>query len=172
MKTKTGDKMNNERNYTNSDGSFNREKWLNWMNAAIQSIPFIGSWSGHTVKVVNQLDKKINWTFSSDHAKNNPHTVDYPTFHKDTRFQVWDEAKGFVDCLTSPSNYVKDEMEVDKVTLFKVQPIKWGPYVNYKFLVLYPNKEWRFLGLWEFDSYGLKKYVPYAIQAQLKKLGV
>jgi len=26
--------------------------------------------------------------------------------------------------------------------------------------------------LWEFDSYGLKKYVPYAIQAQLKKLGV
>jgi hypothetical protein len=63
-------------------------------------------------------------------------------------------------------------MEVDKVTLFKVLPIKWGPYVNYKFLVLYPNKEWRFLGLWEFDSYGLKKYVPYAIQAQLKKLGV
>ncbi len=76
MKTKTGDKMNNERNYKNSDGSFNREKWLNWMNAAIQSIPFIGSWTGHTVKVVKHVDKKINWTFSSDHAKNNPHSVD------------------------------------------------------------------------------------------------
>ena len=40
-------------NFSNSDGSFNKDLWLDFMNTSIQSIPYINSWKAHTVKLVN-----------------------------------------------------------------------------------------------------------------------
>ena len=48
-------------NFNNADGSFNRDKWLDFMNTSIQSIPYFNAISGSTSKIVNQQSKKVQW---------------------------------------------------------------------------------------------------------------
>ena len=48
-------------NFNNPDGSFNRDKWLDFMNTKIDNIGFYSAWTGHTVKIVNQQSKYIDF---------------------------------------------------------------------------------------------------------------
>jgi len=146
-------------NFNNADGSFNRDKWLDFMNTKIQSIGFYSAWTGHTAKIVNQQTKKISWADSSCNigkfvSKAPRHTVYYK----------WNINEGWTHSV-SPSKYINNP--TDKIEIFKE-----SADFHTHFVVVYPNGQWRYLGYWEYAQYGLKKYIPFKVQDQLKKLGV
>jgi len=65
--------------------------------------------------------------------------------------------------------YSMGTMTTDKNMLFRLANVySWG----YTFLVVYPDRTWRFLGYWEYAQYGLKKYIPTKIQGYLKRDGL
>ena len=51
-------------NFNNPDGSFNRDKWLDFMNTSIQSIPKINSWVGGG-DFLDSKTNKINFNLSN-----------------------------------------------------------------------------------------------------------
>ena len=146
-------------NFNNIDGSFNRDKWLDFMNTSIQSIPYFNAISGSTSKIVNQQSKKIQWAGSSCNR-------DKFLSKSNSNYEKWDSENGW-ELSMSPSNYINNP--TDKIEIFKVNLTFDG---GAEFLVVYPNGQWRFLGYWEYAQYGFKKYIPTKIQDQLKKLGV
>lgn len=152
-------------NFNNPDGSFNRDKWLDFMNTSIQSIPYINTWTGHTVGLVNKQTKEISWSGSScnrDKFISSSQT-------NSIKYEKWDINNGW-EMSIALSNFIKNP--TDKIEIFKVYDVAFGSGQNIKFVVVYPNGQWRFLGYWEYAQYGFKKYIPYKIQEQLKKLGV
>tara|TARA_R100000742_G_C4198988_1_gene28683 strand:+ start:32 stop:505 length:474 start_codon:yes stop_codon:yes gene_type:complete len=153
--TKKGNKLN----FNNPDGSFNRDKWLDFMNTSIQSIPYFNAITGGTSKIVNQQSKKVQWAGSSCNRDN------FVTRAK-TVYEKWDSEEGW-SLVFSPRDYIDNP--TDKIEIFKV-------YLTFEsgaeFIVVYPNGEWRFLGYWEYAQYGFKKYIPQKIQTYLKRDGL
>ena len=143
-------------NFNNSDGSFNRNKWLDFMNTSIQSIPYFNAISGATSKIVNQQTKEISWAGSSCNR-------DKFLSKANSKYEKWDSKNGW-ELSMSPSNYISNP--TDKIEIFKsALTFESGA----EFLVVYPNGQWRFLGYWEYAQYGLKKYIPTKIQTYLKR---
>ena len=154
-------------NFNNADGSFNRDKWLDFMNTSIQSIPYINTWDGHTVGLVNEHTKVINWSPSYDNTAHNEH-LPYVIF--DDVYKIWDKTKGWVDSFTTPTQLLKNNDELTENVLYLINPQNWQK--GARVCVIYPDRTWRYLGFWEYAQYGLKKYIPFKVQDQLKKLGV
>ena len=154
-------------NFKNSDGTFNRQKWLDFMNTSIQSIPYINSWTGHTVDLVNQHTKVIDWRPSScrSHNENNA-----PYWNRNDSYKVFDKNRGWVGTHYSPAEVVKGNEQLTENVLYLINPSNWQK--GTKVCVIYTDKTWRYLGFWEYAQYGLKKYIPLKVQDQLKKLGV
>ena len=146
-------------NFNNIDGSFNRDKWLDFMNTSIQSIPYFNAISGSTSKIVNQQSKKIQWAGSSCNR-------DKFLSKSNSNYEKWDSENGW-ELSMSPSNYINNP--TDKIEIFKVNLTFDG---GAEFLVVYPNGQWRFLGYWEYAQYGFKKYIPTKIQEYLKRDGL
>jgi len=146
-------------NFNNIDGSFNRDKWLDFMNTSIQSIPYFNAISGSTSKIVNQQSKKIQWAGSSCNR-------DKFLSKSNSNYEKWDSENGW-ELSMSPSNYINNP--TDKIEIFKVNLTFDG---GAEFLVVYPNGQWRFLGYWEYAQYGFKKYIPTRIQEYLKRNGL
>ena len=146
-------------NFNNLDGSFNRDKWLDFMNTSIQSIPYFNAISGSTSKIVNQQSKKIQWAGSSCNR-------DKFLSKSNSNYEKWDSENGW-ELSMSPSNYINNP--TDKIEIFKINLTFEG---GAEFLVVYPNSQWRFLGYWEYAQYGFKKYIPTRIQEYLKRNGL
>ena len=162
---------NQRPNFNNPDGSFNKDAWIDFMNTAIQSIPYINTWTGHTVGLVNQQSKVIDWSSSFCTRKRINQTL--PSIKKYQSFEIWDSEIGWTKPNGNPIDYIESyDFETTKIKLFKVYDTGFGSGQNIKFLVIYPDKTWRYLGFWEYAQYGLKKYIPFKVQDQLKKLGV
>ena len=176
-------------NFNNPDGSFNRAKWLDFMNTQIDNIGLFSAWTGHTVKIINQQSKDINFfrcILLDDEDKRNLYSMIsyYTDFYSRTQgfygADRWDKEKGWV--------YPKNEKEFGNSfgifmsnirnnrlndlpkerTLYKVAMDKKVQFVLY----MPEYNAVRTLGYWEYAQYGLKKYIPFKIQDQLKKLGV
>tara|TARA_B100001939_G_scaffold333990_1_gene334531 strand:+ start:700 stop:1188 length:489 start_codon:yes stop_codon:yes gene_type:complete len=154
-------------NFNNPDGSFNRDKWLDFMHTSIQSIPKINSWVGGK-DFIDSKTNKIKFNLSSCQADNiairMPNNL-YEYFgDKGWTAGIQPEPYIFTD-----DEYSMGTMTTDKNMLFRLANVySWG----YTFLVVYPDRTWRYLGFWEYAQYGLKKYIPFKVQDQLKKLGV
>ena len=155
-------------NFKNADGSFNRDKWLDFMNTSIKSIPYINSWTGHTVGLVNQLSKEIDWSPSS--CKSLKTNNNAPYWNRNDLYQVFDNKRGWVNTHVSPAEIVRGNDELTENVLYVINPDNWQK--GAKVCVIYPDRTWRYLGFWEYAQYGLKKYIPFKIQDQLKKLDV
>lgn len=146
-------------NFNNPDGSFNRDKWLDFMNTAIQSIPYFNAISGSTSKIVNQQSKKVQWAGSSCNR-------DKFLSKANSNYEKWDSVNGW-ELSSSPRNYIDNPSE--KIEIFKVHLTFEG---GAEFIVVYPNGQWRFLGYWEYAQYGFKKYIPTKVQGYLKRDGL
>ena len=152
-------------NFNNPDGSFNRDKWLDFMHTSIQSIPKINSWVGGS-DLVDTKTNKINFNLSSCQADN-------IAIRMPNNLYEYFGDNGWTAGI-QPEPYVFTEGQYGKMTtdrnmLFRLPNVyTWG----YTFLVVYPDRTWRYLGFWEYAQYGLKKYIPFKVQDQLKKLGV
>jgi len=187
-------------NFSNSDGSFNKDLWLDFMNTAIQSIPYINSWTANTVHIQfnaggKDNKNKISFATSSCTVKkreNNSifllNNIYVPTDNNFTT-QRWDSEKGWIHFPNRLANYISDTRQSDdekldddyiknygfeaknkgQIELFALD--KQGALVT-DFVVVYPDRTWRYLGKWEYASLGLKKYIPAKIQKQLIQLGV
>ena len=146
-------------NFKNSDGTFNRQKWLDFMNTSIQSIPYFNTISGSTSKIVNQQSKKVQWSSSSCNR-------DKFISKSKSYYEKWDCVNGW-EFTSSPGNYIDNPTE--KIEIFKV-------YLTFEsgaeFIVVYPNGEWRFLAFWEYAQYGFKKYIPTKIKTYLQRDGL
>lgn len=149
----------NNINFNKADGSFDRDKWLEFMNTSIQSIPYFNAISGATSKIVNQQTKEIAWSGSSCNR-------DKFLSKANSNYEKWDSNNGW-EFTSSPRNYIDNPTE--KIELFKSHLTFEG---GAEFLVVYPNGQWRFLGYWEYAQYGLKKYIPTRIQTYLKRDGI
>ena len=146
-------------NFNNPDGSFNRDKWLDFMNTSIQSIPYFNAISGSTSKIVNQQSKKVQWSGSSCNR-------DKFLSKSNSNYEKWDSVNGW-EFTSSPRNYIDNP--TGKIEIFKIHlTFEYGA----EFLVVYPNGQWRFLGYWEYAQYGFKKYIPKTIQGYLKRDGL
>ena len=148
-------------NFNNADGSFSREKWLDFMNTSIQSIPYFNSISGSTSKIVNQQSKEVSWSGSSC-------LRDKFLTSASSNYEQWDSEKGWTIPNYSPKKYVDDKLS-NKIEIFKNHLHFEG---GASFLVVYPNGQWRYLGYWEYAKYGFKKYIPTRIQTYLKRDGL
>ena len=173
-------------NFNNADGSFNRDKWLDFMNTKINSIGFYSAWTGHTAKIIHKDTKKIafNQVLYLDNDENRETFVrEYtnfygirPAFYYGER---WDKEKGWVrkDKENNFYWFMKNtEMANFKdlpkqKTLFKVT---YGATQNKTQFVLYMPEynAVRTLGYWEYAGLGLKKYIYFKYENYLKKLGV
>ena len=148
-------------NFNNADGSFNRDKWLDFMNTSIQSIPYFNAISGSTSKIVNQQSKKVQWAGSSCNR-------DKFLSKSNSTYEQWDSKSGWDIYTHSPKDYIDNKLS-DKIEIFKITLTFEG---GAEFLVIYPNGQWRFLGYCEYAQYGLKKYIPTRIQGYLKRDGL
>jgi len=176
----------NKVNFNNSDGSFNRDKWLDFMNTKINNIGFYSAWTGHTVKIVNQQSKKISFQ-EVVNVNNRDNTLgfvrQYTDFYsKSKSFYTgdrWDSEKGWVSNFkdNTDSSFFNlmwalqlnslDTLPKEK-TLYRV-----GVDKGVTFVVYMPEyNSIRTLGFWEFAGLGLKKYLNYKVKDQLEKLGV
>jgi len=158
----------NKVNFNNSDGSFNKDLWLDFMNTSIQSIPYINSWKANTVGLVNQQSKEIDWSPSSCKSLETNNFAPY--CNRNHQFQVFDKTRGWVNTHELPSDVVTNNEKLTENVLYLINPSDWQK--GAKVCVIYPDKTWRYLGFWEYSQYGLKKYIPNKIKEQLVKLGV
>ena len=173
-------------NFNNSDGSFNRDKWLDFMNTKIDSIGFFSPWTGHTAKIVNQQSKYIDFWLVADLDNDNDIigiTRQYTNFYSLNKDffngDRWDREYGWVRsskdskgltffwfmCALQQRNF--NELPKER-TLYKVAMDRKTHFVVY----MPEHNAVRTLGYWEYAGLGLKKYLYYKIENQLKKLGV
>ena len=173
-------------NFKNSDGTFNRQKWLDFMNFQIDDIGFYSAWTGHTAKIVNQKSKVIDFQKVVD-IENKDSIISFVRQYTDFFAQTpdffggdrWDKDNGWI------SGY-KDE---EGITFYEFM---WALRLNefhrlpkertfYKvamdrkiqFVVYMPEfNAVRTLGFWEYKNLGLKKYIYWKYEEYLKKLGV
>ena len=100
--------------------------------------------------------------------------------------KVWDSEKGWTYFPNRIANYISDTRQDDdekldddyiknygfearnkgQIQLFALD--MQGSYVK-NFVVVYPDRTWRYLGKWEYASLGLKKYIPFKIKKNLEK---
>ena len=173
-------------NFNNADGSFNRDKWLDFMNTKINNIGFYSAWTGHTVKIVNQQTKKINFKETvnlEDREERLAFCRRYTDFYSRPKSffngDRWCKENGwisnfkdssdisFANLLTGMQFDTLDTLPKEK-TLYRV-----GVNDGVNFVVYMPEyNSIRTLGYWEFAGLGLKKYLNYKVKDQLEKLGV
>lgn len=184
-------------NFNNPDGSFNRSAWLEFMNNAIQSIPYINSWSGDTVHIQYNAGGKDNkntirfapsscivekMQYNSAHKRKGlPIPLD--NYHSVSR---WDSEKGWTYFPNKIANYITDTnsannemLDNDYIKNFGFEARNKGQIELFaldmqgnmvkNFVVVYPDRTWRYLGKWEYASLGLKKYIPFHIKKNLEK---
>ena len=173
-------------NFNNPDGSFNRDKWLDFMNNKINNIGFYSAWTGHTVKIVNQQSKNINFkgvVNLEDREERLAFCRRYTNFYsRQKSFYTgdrWDKEKGWISNFKDSSDIsffnLMNGMQFDTLdnlpkekTLYKV-----GVNDGVNFVVYIPeHNSVRTLGFWEYAGLGLKKYLNYKVKDQLEKLGV
>ena len=190
---------NQRPNFNNPDGSFNKDAWIDFMNTAIQSIPYINSWKADTVHIQYNAGgkdnkNKIRFAPSScivekgDKTYKSTHSINGLPVPNDNYFSAsrWDREKGWVHFPNRISNYISDTNQLDdeklddnyiknygfeaknkgQIELFALD--KQGNLVS-NFVVVYPDRTWRYLGYWEYASLGLKKYIPFKIKKNLEK---
>ena len=62
--------MTNNLKSNSTEKEFTYQDWLDGFTQKIQEIPYITAWTGHTVKIVNQQSKKIDfaghWDMSNE----------------------------------------------------------------------------------------------------------
>lgn len=169
-------------NFNNSDGNFDRDKWLDFMNTKINNIGFYSAWTGHTTKIVNQQSKKIDFfkvTNLDDKDSVSSFKRQYTDFYSNPKSfysaERWDKNKGwlkndyfdtsfvgFMFSLNNPKDLPKER------TLFKVAMDRKVHFVFY----MPEFNSIRTVGYWEFAGLGFKKYLNHKVKDQLEKLGV
>tara|TARA_A100001201_G_C4018865_1_gene179922 strand:+ start:74 stop:631 length:558 start_codon:yes stop_codon:yes gene_type:complete len=176
-------------NFNNLDGSFNRDKWLDFMNTKINSIGFYSAWTGHTAKIVNKQSKDINFfrcvLLDDEDRRNLDGMISYYTdFYSRTKgfygADRWDKEKGWVYpkkekefgnsfgyFMSNIRNNRLNDLPKER-TLYKVAMDKKVQFVLY----MPEYNAVRTLGYWEYAGLGLKKYIYFKYENYLKKLGV
>jgi hypothetical protein len=184
-------------NFNNPDGSFNRDAWIDFMNNAIQSIPYINSWNADTVHIqfnAGGKDNKNRIMFAPSSCivekmeYNSAHKINgLPVPMDNYHFvSVWDSEKGWTYFPNRLANYISDTDQLSNEKLDDDYIKNYGFEARNKgqiqlfaldkqhnmvrnFVVVYPDRTWRYLGKWEYASLGLKKFIPYKIKKNLEK---
>lgn len=175
-----------------SNSEFSYQDWLDGFTAKINEIPFISAWTGHTVKIVNQQTKKID--FAGVWYMDNEEDVQslarlVRDFYADRPFFSYrfDTVDGWVaqDKDSHPMNFsnisvfgrFSSKNTVKEITEWSKNPtahrVLWKVAVNLEgrgqdgnaIFVYFPEyNAIRRLGYWEYKSYWLTKYIPYKIK--------
>jgi len=184
--------MTNNLKSNSTKTDFNYQDWLDGFTEKIESIPYISAWTGHTVKIVNQQTKKIdfagNWSMDNEEDIVALSRLVYDYYSRKHYFSYrFDSVDGWVaqDKDSHPMNFgntvgfgmYSPTQIVNKFAEWSSNPtahkVLWKVAVNLEgrgqdgnaIFVYFPEYNTiRRLGYWEYKTYWLTKYIPYKIK--------
>lgn len=184
--------MTNNLKSNSTEKEFTYQDWLDGFTEKIESIPYISAWTGHTVKIVNQQTKKID--FAGNWSMDNEEDIMRLASANTDRFNDRSYASARFDSVDGwvPSSIDKHPLAFSNLVVFgrytpkqvketyaewRLNPtahkVLYRVDVNYEnrgtdgsaIFVYFPEYNTiRRLGYWEYKSYWLTKYIPYKIK--------